>query len=371
MAKLTRKLLKVFGTSGGASYFEQFGSYVAAAQSYTKDIELIQGLAAWVNGWQNAVVTSNKAPLMEDMNAVMLVHSYQTAYLLQEGVPEWSATTTYYIGSVVKKTGTTEMYGSLTNDNLNQPPPVQTDDANWKWINAPSAINLVGNSLKSNLQVQANSGTPLSKVDINADLLSVQGVVLNGVDLTANIVSSGVDGLDTGSPSASTWYAIHVITNAAGTLVASLLSLSPTAPTLPSGYTLFRRVGWVYNNASGNLVSTYRSGDVVLYADPHSTEISIPDGDTLNVSFAVTVPPGLRNFELLAQAYGSTAGRITARMGGSSYEYVVICAGRNTTENGIAIAQVRLLLSAARTLDFSISATLSRSLFTMAYDDPV
>ena len=68
--------------------------------------------------------------------------------------------------------------------------------------------------------------------------------------LTANIAVSGVaNGLDTGTSAVNTWYALYVVD---GPTVppASLLSASFTAPTLPAGYTVFRRVGAVLNDGT-------------------------------------------------------------------------------------------------------------------------
>lgn len=75
--------------------------------------------------------------------------------------------------------------------------------------------------------------------------------IINGGTLTADITASGANGLDAGAEAASTWYAVHIIDGPA-VAVASLLSLSPTAPTLPAGYTVFRRIGWVRNDGSQN-----------------------------------------------------------------------------------------------------------------------
>jgi len=68
--------------------------------------------------------------------------------------------------------------------------------------------------------------------------------------LQADITAGGAGGLDTGLEAVSSWYAVHVIDGTAG--VAALLSLSATAPSLPAGYTTFRRVGWVFNDAGGD-----------------------------------------------------------------------------------------------------------------------
>ncbi len=77
--------------------------------------------------------------------------------------------------------------------------------------------------------------------------------IINGGTLTADITTSGANGLDTGSEAGSTSYFCYIIADTDGVnAVASLLSLSATAPTLPSGYDVFRRIGWVRNNSSSD-----------------------------------------------------------------------------------------------------------------------
>lgn len=83
--------------------------------------------------------------------------------------------------------------------------------------------------------------------------------IVVGSPLTADITASGANGLDTGSEASSTWYSAWVIQKADGT-VASLLSTSATSPTMPSGYTLKRRIGWVRNDASSNFLPFVCSG---------------------------------------------------------------------------------------------------------------
>ncbi len=68
--------------------------------------------------------------------------------------------------------------------------------------------------------------------------------------LPIDIAVAGAGGLDTGVVAVSTFYAIHVI-DGPGVPVAGLFSLSGTAPTLPAGYTVFRRIGWVQTTAAG------------------------------------------------------------------------------------------------------------------------
>lgn len=134
MARLTRELLKVFGLSGADTNFAKFGSQVAGAPVKTKVIATIQSLSAWLDGLQSAVVNANMAAYLEDLNAVLHVLAYQIAYVLQDGLPDWNTDTTYYIGSIVKKTGTTQIYSSVADDNAGNALPNQVTDSNWKFL---------------------------------------------------------------------------------------------------------------------------------------------------------------------------------------------------------------------------------------------
>jgi hypothetical protein len=87
-----------------------------------------------------------------------------------------------------------------------------------------------------------------TNVSVTADEVMLENssnyyVTVRGVSLTIACTTSGANGLDTNTVAASTWYSVWVINN--GTTTAGLLSLSATAPTLPSGYTYKARVGWI------------------------------------------------------------------------------------------------------------------------------
>lgn len=77
-----------------------------------------------------------------------------------------------------------------------------------------------------------------------------QKVVQNVNLTTLSISASGANGLDTGVSAANTWYSVWVIWN--GSQVAGLLSLSENSPTMPSGYTHKKRVGWIRTDNSAN-----------------------------------------------------------------------------------------------------------------------
>lgn len=143
MAKITRKLLKLFGESGSSDYFGKFGSAAAGSAVKTKDIDTIQSLSAWLTGLSAAVNASNRAPFMEDFNSLFYVLAYEQAYALQEGIPEYDSGTYYYIGSIVKKTGTLELYASRVDDNVGNALPSQVTDANWLYLGDLGYLNSV------------------------------------------------------------------------------------------------------------------------------------------------------------------------------------------------------------------------------------
>jgi len=84
------------------------------------------------------------------------------------------------------------------------------------------------------------------------DFLDVANII---DELSTAQVQLSVD-LDTGSEAADTWYAIHVIGDSDGVNpVDFLFSLSEDNPTLPVGYDSFRRIGWVRNDPSSDILS--------------------------------------------------------------------------------------------------------------------
>lgn len=131
MTRVTRKTQKILGE--GATNNGVFGSLQASNPVMTNDVEQIQSLNAWNLGWNQATLTSEELPPLEEMQGVEYVITYQLAYLMQEGLPEWDSATTYYTGSMVKQiSGTTiKIYCSLVDNNLNK---AVTDTASWKVV---------------------------------------------------------------------------------------------------------------------------------------------------------------------------------------------------------------------------------------------
>jgi hypothetical protein len=131
MPRLARKNIKVF--AGSATNNGVFGSLQANNPTITSDVEQIQSLTAWGEGWNAATETSEELPPLEEIQGVEYVTTYQQAYIMQEGVPEWAATVTYYKGSLAKEVTSTgfRIYNSLTDNNTGN---LLSDTSNWKKV---------------------------------------------------------------------------------------------------------------------------------------------------------------------------------------------------------------------------------------------
>ena len=141
MAKLQRKSAKLFAESANAGIggVAQFGSLAAGYLNYSKDPDVIQALDAFKKGWSEAV-TGNKSPAIEDRNALDYLLSYQQAYIMQRGVPEWLSTETYYAGSFVSLDNG-RMYVSKTNNNIGNDPSTDTSETNWIAFPTPADMS--------------------------------------------------------------------------------------------------------------------------------------------------------------------------------------------------------------------------------------
>lgn len=78
-----------------------------------------------------------------------------------------------------------------------------------------------------------------------------------------NTATSGAGGLDAGSTAASTWYYIWAIYN--GTTQSILMSLSTSAPTMPSGYTYKARIGSLWLDGSKNIRGFIQFGRTIQH----------------------------------------------------------------------------------------------------------
>lgn len=130
-----------------------------------------------------------------------------------------------------------------------------------------------------------------------ADSTGVTGMTLGSVftkTQAAWAVGSGNGSLDTGVVAVNTWYHVFLIKRPDTGVVDLLISLSPTAPTLPTNYTLFRRIGAMRtDNPSHNWTAFTQVGSQFLWVVPVNT-VSAGGLNTTPVLVALFVPTGVK-----------------------------------------------------------------------------
>ncbi len=129
--------------------------------------------------------------------------------------------------------------------------------------------------------------------------------------LSAWAVGTGKGGLDTGVVAANTGYHVFLIERIDTGVVDVLFSLSATAPTMPSGYTKKRRIGWIKTNASSQIVAFSQNGDEFIWAAPTLDVnalgvVTTPSLTTMSVPLGIKVNAIIRGLVLIAA--GATSG---------------------------------------------------------------
>lgn len=197
MSKLTRVTQRIFGSGAGANQIGQFGSFAASAPTISSDPSVIQSLSNWLTGWFGAVVGGN-SPAIEDMNGLHFVLTYQLAYLMQSGIPEYDSGTTYYTGSLAMSGG--NIYRSLQDTNLGN----ALTNANF-WVLASGLFAGAGSNGTTVLDPSVNPFfvVPASADGTNIEVKTSKGpsyIFLPKPSLQSKITIIDVDGFANANP---------------------------------------------------------------------------------------------------------------------------------------------------------------------------
>jgi hypothetical protein len=145
-----------------------------------------------------------------------------------------------------------------------------------------------------NLQLSVGTNTLLNVAAGQArDSTNTYDIVSNTV-LQLNTAAKGAGGLDTGTLTASTLYAVFLIFDPTLNVPVNVLfSLSANNPVMPATrgttYGAFRRIGWILIDASSNIANFYMAGSgkerIVNY------NLSITDSIVLSAGASTTFAP--------------------------------------------------------------------------------
>lgn len=180
MTKLDRLTAKVFADNAPADEIGQFGSALSGTKVLTSDVATIQALPAYTSGWGSAVISNRNYPTMQEFNGLLKVMSYQSAYTLQQGIPEYDSGTVYYIGSIVKSLDADNnavLYQSVADNNINNQ---LTNTDYWKELQLGG-----GSGASRNIGEIVCSALPLT----DAGLHLLDGTLLSGSGIYSAFVS--------------------------------------------------------------------------------------------------------------------------------------------------------------------------------------
>lgn len=168
---------------------------------------------------------------------------------------------------------------------------------NSATLDTSNMPNMANNVANPNTQIDFSSGfcfddTLIAKMVSTGMTKKLDAVFVEG---------TGNGGLDTGSKTISTKYAVFIIAKTDGTSD-FLFSLNATTPTMPTGYIYKRRIGWIITNSSGNIIQFLQDGDnfhfqtvVGVYdgnCSPAYTNITMPVPPNTELMFEVTIRTG-------------------------------------------------------------------------------
>jgi len=100
-------------------------------------------------------------------------------------------------------------------------------------------------------------------------------------------------GLDDGTSTYanSTWYFVYLIKRIDTGVVDAIFSTDNSAPTLPTNYTVYRRIGAFLTDGSGNINGFWQVGDRFYWDSDPITDVSVTATPTNWNHIALTVPP--------------------------------------------------------------------------------
>ena len=177
MPKITRATQQIFGENAPNTQITAFGTAMTENPVYTTNPADLQ-TAATLLGW-DAAIESDKAPFEEDTNGLCYLMTRQLAYLFQQGISEWDASTVYYENSLctVVQDGVLVIKRSLTDNNSGNNPT--SDNVNWADYFSQRVIHTIGEPIITLSSVLENNEIWLEGATVSrttySDLFQIYG----------------------------------------------------------------------------------------------------------------------------------------------------------------------------------------------------
>lgn len=126
----------------------------------------------------------------------------------------------------------------------------------------------------------------------NAQLMDLTSALSKTTSAWA--VGTGNGALDTGAIANSTWYHVYLIKRVDTGVVDVLISTSASAPTMPTNYTLKRRIGSMKTNGSAQWTLFIQVGDLFTWDVAVVDYSATTPANTNQATLTLTVPTGVK-----------------------------------------------------------------------------
>jgi len=191
----------------------------------------------------------------------------------------------------------------------------------WVVISGPVAstsgisTSVMKGRILYGLTIANSASDSLHDIDISAGA-SVSEDGSSVIELTSAITKqidaawaagSNAGGLDTGTVAASTWYYVFIIKNTSTGIVDALFSTSKTSPTMPSGYTIKKRIGAVLTDSSADIIQFIQTGNVFRWKTA-VRDVNASNPGTSGVLHTLSAPPDTIA-DISASVYNGTTNR--------------------------------------------------------------
>ena len=197
------------------------------------------------------------------------------------------------------------------------------------------------------------------------DSSNVNDIVLNA-PVTINAATNGINGLDTGVLVLSALYAVYVVGDSSGNNASgACISANASAPLLPVGYDMYRRIGWIRTDASVHFLLGYWTGNrnqrQFVYDVPIATGITAGSSATYAPVVLTTFVPAFQNVLVnieanwTANAAGDTMALQPFGATGDTLKYIAAVAGSSAHTLVREFIQAQLNVAAPE-INYKVSA---------------
>jgi hypothetical protein len=188
------------------------------------------------------------------------------------------------------------------------------------------------------LQIAIASTTTATVQAGRARNSSNENDIIMSVAATLNAANNGINGLDTGSLAATSFYSLYVVgdsteNNDPGVVI----SLSASAPLLPVGYDMYRKIGYLRTDGSSHFLAGYWSGSAnertFVYDVPLATAVTAGNSATYAAVTLTGMVPAVQNVlakietNWTANAAGDTLALQPFSAVGDTVKYIAPVAG--------------------------------------------